>query len=478
MIGLASSQMLVQLSSMPIAMTIPSVARDFDIEVSKAAWMVIVRLLMLGSTVFLSARLGEKYGHARVYFIGIIVLSVASVLAATSFDFNQLILWSGLVGVGGALITANSNAILAMVFDDKERGRAFSVPVVSARMGSLLGLVVFGIFLQFLNWRFVFLTSLPIGLLAVKNSYPLLKYQAAQLTESARNISINYVGAILMVVTLGTFVLSGLHIHGGEETFTSEEAISYHVPMHILFLSLLALFIVVQHRTKEPFLDFRYFKYKYFSTALYTNTTFHLSMLAVVTLIPIVVENGLGKAPIFVTLVLLPNQILGLFLPTFAGWWYDRYNPRWLRPGALMGIALGFLLVGAFASTVSWWGIPLLLLPTYIGSNLFNTANNAVVMNTLPESRTFASGMLETTRQMGHTIGTTISATVLGLALPFAIDLLPVAESQLAYRDGFRFSALAVVLIMMSGSFVAAFQRSSAQRQEQRTAAPQGAGDG
>ena len=478
MIGLASSQMLVQLSSMPIAMTIPSVARDFDIEVSKAAWMVIVRLLMLGSTVFLSARLGEKYGHARVYFIGIIVLSVASVLAATSFDFNQLILWSGFVGVGGALITANSNAILAMVFDDRERGRAFSVPVVSARMGSLLGLVVFGIFLQFLNWRFVFLTSLPVGLLAVKNSYPLFKYKAAQLTESARNISINYVGAILMVVTLGTFVLSGLHIHGGEETFTSEEAISYHVPMHILFLSLLALFIVVQHRTKEPFLDFRYFKYKYFSTALYTNTTFHLSMLAVVTLIPIVVENGLGKAPIFVTLVLLPNQILGLFLPTFAGWWYDRYNPRWLRPGALMGIALGFLLVGAFASTVSWWGIPLLLIPTYIGSNLFNTANNAVVMNTLPESRTFASGMLETTRQMGHTIGTTISATVLGLALPFAIDLLPVAESQLAYRDGFRFSALAVVLIMMSGSFVAAFQRSSAQRQEQRTAAPQGAGDG
>ena len=473
MIGLASSQMLVQLSSMPIAMTIPSVARDFDVEVSKAAWMVIVRLLMLGSTVFLAARLGEKYGHARVYLIGIIVLSVGSVLAATAFDFNQLILWSGLVGVGGALITANSNAILVMVFGEQERGRAFSVPVVSARFGSLLGLVLFGVFLQFLNWRFVFLTSLPIGILAVMNNYPLLKHHSVQMMEAARNISINYAGAILMVVTLGTFVLSGLHIHGGEETFTSEEAISYHVPMHILFLSLLVLFIVVQHRTKEPFLDFRYFKYKYFSTALYTNTTFHLSMLAVVTLIPIVVENGLGMAPIFVTLVLLPNQLMGLFLPTFAGWWHDRYNPRWLRPGALLGIALGFLLVGAFASSVSWWGIPLLLLPTYLGSNLFNTANNAVVMNALPENRTFASGMLETTRQMGHTIGTTISATVLGLALPYAIEFLPGAESQLAYRDGFRFSAMAVVLIMMSGSLVAAFQRS-----EKRDAAPQGAGDG
>ena len=477
MIGLASTQMLVQLSSMPIAMTIPSVARDFDIEVSKAAWMVIVRLLMLGSTVFLAARLGEKYGHARVYFTGIIVLSTASVLTATAFDFNQLILWSGLVGVGGALITANSNAILAMVFDEKERGRAFSVPVVSARMGSLVGLVLFGIFLQFLNWRFVFLTSLPIGLLAIKNSYPLLKHHTAQMTEAARNISINYIGAILMVVTLGTFILSGLHLHGGEETFTSPDAISYHVPMHVLFLALLFLFIVVQHRTADPFVEFRYFKHKYFSTALYTNTTFHLSMLAVVTLIPIVVENGLGKPPIFVTLVLLPNQLMGLFLPTFAGWWYDRYNPRWLRPGALMAIALGFLLVGAFAGGVRWWGIPLLLMPTYIGSNLFNTANNAVVMNSLPESRTFASGMLETTRQMGHTLGTTISATILGLALPFAIELLPVTEAQIAYRDGFRFSALAVVLIMMSGSLVAAFQRTSTQRQPQRAMAPQGFGD-
>jgi hypothetical protein len=313
-------------------------------------------------------------------------------------------------------------------------------------------------------------------MLALKAAFPLLRHQTAQLTEAARNISINYVGATLMVVTLGTFVLSGLHIHEGEETFTSAEAISYHVPMHVLFLALLALFIVVQHRAKDPFVDFRHFKKKYFSTALYTNTTFHLSMLAVVTLIPIVVENGLGKAPIFVTLVLLPNQLLGLFLPTFAGWWYDRYNPRWLRPGALIGIALGFLLVGAFASSVSWWGIPLLLLPTYIGSNLFNTANNAVVMNTLPESRTFASGMLETTRQMGHTIGTTISATILGLALPFAIELLPVAESQLAYRDGFRFSALAVVLIMMSGSLVAAFQRSTTQRQQRTAPASQGAG--
>ena len=76
-------------------------------------------------------------------------------------------------------------------------------------------------------------------------------------------------------------------------SFTSPEGLSYHLPMQLVFLSLLALFVIVQLRSSEPYLDFRYFRQKYFSMALFSNTTYHLSMLAVTTLIPIMVENGL-----------------------------------------------------------------------------------------------------------------------------------------------------------------------------------------
>jgi MFS family permease len=480
MIALASTQLLVQLSSIPIALAIPSIARHFDVDVAQAAWLVIVRLLVLGSTVFLAARLGEKYGHARMYLIGAVILCLGSTLAATSVSLNQLIFWSGLVGIGGALITANSNAILAMVFDNTERGRAFSVPAVAARMGGLIGLVAFGLFLQFISWRLVFLTSLPLGLLAIKNSYPLLRYQVQQAADNASKININYFGAVLMIVTLATFILSGLHIHEGAESFVSPEAVSYHLPMNMLFLSLLALFIVVQMRSKEPFLDIRYFKQKYFSMALFTNTTAHLSMLAVTTLIPIMVEDGLGQLPLMVTVVLFPNQFLGLFLPTLGGWLYDRYNPRWFRPAALALIAGAFLMVGFFAGDVPFWVLPIMLLPAGIGFNLFSTANNAVVMNALEESRSFASGMLETTRQMGHTIGTTISATVLGLALPVAINVMPVFEAQAAYRQGFQYSALVVVWIMAAGAFVAIFTKTArpVSSAPDREPAPQASGDG
>ncbi len=480
LIGIGSTQLLVQLSSMPVALTIPTVARYFDVEVSQAAWMVVIRLLMLGSTVFLAARLGQKYGHVRVYFIGAIIMCVASVMSAAALSLNQLILWSGLVGLGGAMVTANSNAILAAVFDSGERGRAFAIPVVAARFGTLIGLVLFGIFLQYFSWRLVFLTSLPIGVLAIRNSYQLLKYQFQQAASEAKTIKIQYTGAILMVATLGVFILSGLHIHEGAEAFTTPEALSYHVPMHLLFLAMLTIFVVVQLRSSEPFVDFRYFKEKYFSTALFSNTTFHLSMLAVTTLIPIMVENGLGQPPVVVTLILLPNQLMGLVLPPLAGWVHDRYNPPWLRPGSLMMIAAGFLLIGFFGGAVPIWGLPILMLPTFLGSNLFNTANNAVVMNTLPQNRSFASGMLETTRQMGHTIGVTIGATVLGLAIPVTIDLMSASESQALYREGFRYSALAVVGIMVSGSIVAMFQKVTESAPQPRSAepAPQAGDDG
>ena len=463
LIGLAATQLLVQLASMPIALVIPSVARHFDVNVAEAAWMVVIRLLMLGSTVFLAARLGQKYGHARVYFVGAILLSGASVGAATSFNTLQLILWSGLVGIGGAMVTANSNAILSMVFRPEERGRAFAVPVVAARFGTLTGLVLFGLFLQYFSlqwgWRMVFLSSLPIGLMAVWYSFPLLKYHSHQNPQEMRQVSINYVGATMMVATLGTFILSGLHIHEGAESFTTPDALGYHIPMHLLFFACLALFFVIQQRSADPFVDFSYFKQKYFSMALFTNTCFHLSMLAVTTLIPILVENGLGQPPIFVALVLLPNQVMGLFLPTLGGWIHDRYDPRWLRPASLLLIAAGFFLAGFFADDIPILALPLLLIPIAVGSNLFNSPNNATVMNTLPQNRSFASGMLETTRQMGHSIGTTVSATVLGLALPVAIDLMPAAESQPHYLGGFQISALVVVWIMISGGIVAMFQR-------------------
>ena len=473
--ALAFGHLLVQSTFIPITLTIPSVADYFGVDVDDASWSVIIRLLVLGSTVFLAARLGEKYGHIQVFFTGLVVMTLANVMAATSQSLTQLIIWSGAGGFGGGLVTANGNAMLAMMFEPNERGRAFAVPVTASRIGTLMGVVLYGAFLSLFNWRLVFAFAVLTGALALWFSFPLLKHRYRQAREEGRGININYPSAALLVVTLAVFVLSGSHLHDGAESFTTPDALRYHLPMHLLTLALLGLFIIVQSRSAEPFLDFRYFKRKYFSMALFSNTTFHLSMLTVFTLVPIVVEDGLGYSPFVVSMVLLCHQSFGLWIPPIAGLIYDRYNPQWLGTVSLALVAGGIAAIALFAARVPIWGLPMLLLPASVGTALFISPYNALVMNTLPENRSFASGMLETTRQMGHTVGTTLAAMVLGISLPATLALMPAVDAQPYYQQGFRVAALIVVWIVAAGAVVALFQRVPVSLR--REPAPQPGGD-
>ena len=461
--AMTGGQLLVQLSTLPVTLALPSIARDFGYSVGDAAWIVIINLLVVGSTVFLGARLGDRFGHPKVFFIGTIIITLGAVMIFAAQDLTQVIALRGLQGLGAGLIHGNGNAMLAFAFPPEERGRAYAFPITGSRMGSFIGLAIFGLFLEFASWRLVFLTMLPIGLIVIKTCMPVLRRNAEAVTE--RNVPIDYVGAILLVATAAVFLLSGSHLHGGEESYTSGDALSYHIPMHVLTVVLLVVFIFVERRIEHPFVEFRHFREKYFSLALVSNTMFHLSMLATMILVPIMIENGLGMSPIFVTAVLLPHQSFGLWIPLFAGNIQDKYNPRLLRTGCMLSIASGFVLLGLLAGAVPFWCLPFLLFPISVGTNIFNTVNNAIVMSTLPtEHRGFASGMLETTRDLGHATGATISSFIVALILPAAIGLMLAEEAQPFYMKGFQTSALAVVGIMTIGAIIAAFHKSSTQR--------------
>jgi len=206
------------------------------------------------------------------------------------------------------------------------------------------------------------------------------------------------------------------------------------------------------------------FKKKQFSMALFSDHTFHMSMMAVVTLVPILVENGLGYDPIVASWVLIPGQCLGIFLPLIAGYYFDKSKPRWIRPGGLLAIASGFVMLALFSGQVPIWVLPMLLIPAFIGTHTFNAPSNAMIMNSLPEDRSFASGVMETSRQMGHTIGATIAATMLGLALPASISFMTDSQAEPFYQTGFQYAATAVIFTMMAGALVAAFQEGLIRR--------------
>ena len=460
LIAVSMAYLLVQVASFPIALSLPSIADYFDVSLATASWVVVAELLALGSTVFLAARLGDRYGHNRIFFAGAVIATVAGGLAGFSENLPQLVVLRGIQGFGAALITGNANAILAGSFPVDQRAKAFAIPTMSARLGAVLGLITFALFLQFLSWRLMFYTFIPLGFLAIWSGMPLLREARDRLQRS--EVPMDFIGGILFIGTIATLILSGMHLHEGEESFTSSDAIGYHLPMHLLFLALLVVFFVVQSRIRAPFMDFGIFKIKPFSMALFSNTTYHMSMLAIFTLMPIVVERGFGLGPIWVLYVLVPDEAIGVFIPILSGWYYDKYKPTLLRPIGMALIALGIILMGVFALRASFWLIPVLLLPATIGSSMFQNVNNAIIMSVvLPEHRGFASGMIETTRQVGHTLGATIAASVIGLVLPATIDLLSPGEAQGYYVRGLQVSALVVTGVIVVGAFLTYYDRST-----------------
>ena len=472
--------MLVQLASLPVAISIPTLADQFDAGLDDAAWIVIVYLLMLGSLVLLGARLGDRYGHNRVFFIGIVAATFGSGLTALSQDLWQVVMWRAVAGFGSAFVLGNSNAILAATFPPEERGRAFAVPIIGSRFGTLIGLAAFAAFLHFFSWRLVFLSFVPLGMLAIAAAMPMLRHRGQPRAAGAQG-PLDWMGAVLLVATAVVLVLSGSHLHGGEESFTSSDGISYHAPMHVLFIVLLVAFVLVERRVSNPIVDMKHFRQKYFSLALTTNVTFHFSMLFTMTLVPILVVEGFGKSPIFMTVVLLPSQSLGLFMPMVAGWIYDRYQLPLLRPAMLVLIAGGFLLLGLSAPHISFWMLPLLMFPIAIGTNVFNPVNNAAVMNSLPlEHRGVASGMMETTRELGHALGATAAAGSLAIVLPATIDLLSGEAAQRYFVDGFQIATLTVVFTLLVGGVLAYFHKAPlrvSRRAAPAGSSPQAAGD-
>ena len=482
LLALTAAYMLVQLSSLPVAIALPTIADAFNMPIDDTAWIVIIYLMMMGAFVLLGARLGDRYSHARVFFVGIVLSTVGSGLIASSQELWQIVTWRALAGLGAALVMGNANAILAANFGPDERGRAFAIPIIGARFGTLIGLAFFGVLLQFVSWRMVFMTFVPLGVFAILASIPMIRSQDTDRPETDDR-PVDWVGGALLVAAGVVLVLSGSHLHGGEESYVSQDALTYHIPMHVLFLLMLGVFFLIERRMANPMVDVRHFRHAPFSLSLTTNVTYHFSMLATMTLVPVLVEEGFGRAPLYVTVVLLPSQTLGLFMPMVAGWVYDRYRPRLMRPIMMVLIAGGFLLLSFAASHISFWLLPVLMIPISIGTNMFNPINNATVMNSLPlQHRGVASGMLETTREMGHALGATTAAAVLALALPSGISRLSEATSQGFYIQGFQLSSLMVVFVLCFGALLAYIHLPTSTtttpvRRDPETAASPGGGD-
>jgi len=442
---------LSQLGFSPVTVVLPTVAAGFGVDQSQAAWVLSGYLLTMTGCLLVAGKLGDRYGHKYLLTAGLAVYALGAGLAALAPSIWALVGSRAIQGLGTAFIAGNSLAIVAGAFKARG-GRAIGLLTMSSFVGSAFGTITGDLALQYFTWRFVFLTMVPLALLAFALSARLPDLGL----QPARRAKLDVLGAALLFLALVAFSLSLTHLHDGPETFAA--GWEYHSSMQALAILLFALFVAAERRTRDPVFDFRFFRNGLFTSTQAANGVLHFGMMGTFFLMPFVMQGGLGLGPNAIAGVMLSLQVSSTLWAYLVGWLYDRTRAWWIRPAALVVILSGILTLALFATQLPFFGFLLVAAWMGVGLGGFSTVNNAVAVGSLgAEHRGVASGMLETTRQFGHTVALSVSTT----AMTIAAGPLVIGQSRPAeVLAGFQAAAMTVGLVALVGIPIAAVSRS------------------
>jgi MFS family permease len=432
--------LVATINSSILLIALPDIFRGIGVDPLKPGntsyllWMILSFLVVLAVLLVSLGRLGDIYGRVRMFNLGFAVFTVFSILlSVTWLHGGAAALWLILMrvgqGVGGALLFANSTAILTDAFPKDERGLALGVNSIAAIAGSFLGLVLGGV-LGPLNWRLVFLVSVPIGVVAT-----LWSYHSLRETGVRRHARIDWWGNATFAVGLVAVMIGityGIQPHGGHTMgWTSPFVLAALVGG----VGVLAVFCVIERRVAEPMFQLELFRIRAFSAGnvaslLAAMGRGGLQFILIIWLQGIwLPEHGydFSRTPLWAGIYMLP--LIGGFLVAgpASGYLSDRFGARPFATGGMLLAALGFGLLIVLPVNFSYVWFALLLALNGIGMGLFASPNSAGVMNSLPpDQRGAGAGMLATSMNSASvlSIGVFFSLMIVGLAsgLPAALQ--------------------------------------------------------
>ena len=459
--------LVAMINSSILLIALPDIFRGIGIDplqpgnTSYLLWLLLGFLVVLAVLLVSLGRLGDMYGRVRMFNLGFAVFTVFSILLSITWLHGGAgALWLILMrvgqGVGGAMIFANSSAILTDAFPHDERGLALGVNSISMVAGSFLGLVLGGV-LAPLQWRLVFVVSVPIGLAATIWSYHSLRdlgVRKAGRIDWWGNVTLA-AGLVLLMVG----ITYGIQPYGGHTMGWTSPLV---LGCLLGGLALLALFCAIEVRVDEPMFHLELFRIRAFAAGnlaalLAAMARGGLQFILIIWLQGIwLPEHGydFARTPLWAGIYMLP-LILGLLIAGPAsGWLSDRFGARPFATGGVLVAATSFALLIVLPVDFGYLWFALILLLNGIGMGLFQSPNTAGVMNSLPPAQRGAgAGMLATFNVASSvlSIGVFFTLMIVGLAsgLPHATQSGLVAHG-VAPGDAARISHLPPVATLFA----------------------------
>jgi EmrB/QacA subfamily drug resistance transporter len=384
---------------------LPSIQKDLGLTEANLQWIVNAYTLVFGGFLLLGGRAGDLLGRKRLFLIGLVVFTTASLLNGLSSTSGMLIGFRALQGFGAALISPAALSIISTTFaEGKERARALGVWAAIAIGGASVGLVLGGALTQAFSWRWIFFVNVPVGIVAFLAALRLVPESKDEHAHKSYDIAgaVTVTGGVMAVVY--GIVSSASHGWGSTQTVGS----------FVVGLALLAAFIVIEQRASEPLVRLSIFRIRSLSTANLTMFLVASGMFAMFFFNTLYVQRVLGYKPLTAGLAFLPFTA-GIMVSAGLA---SNFAPRiGVRPVATVGMvltALGMLLFsrmpvdGTYLSDV----LPAMLVSSLGMGAVFMPLTLVATTGLENEDQGLASGLFNTSQQVGGAFGLAVLTTI------------------------------------------------------------------
>lgn len=437
---------------------LPTIGESLRADLETLLWItqgyqiaITIGLLFLG-------RLTDMFGRVKIYNLGFAIFTVGSGLCVFSQTGQQLIIFRVIQGLGGAMLIANSVALITDATPAQELGFALGVNQIAFTLGAVLGLTVGGVLIDTTGWRAIFTLNIPVGIFGTVWAHSRLR----EISQMEKHSSFDYPGLFLFTTSL-----TSLMIVISLVTMSLIDEIGAAV-LTLISLVTFALFLYVEPRRTEPLLDLRLFRIRLFSAGNVSQLLYSLGFGSISLIVIIYLQLIRGFDALTAGLLFLPLDVAFVSIGPISGRLSDRYGTRGLATlGMGVGTA-GYVALALFlTATTPLLQIEIILALIGLGLGLFSSPNISSVMGSVPpQRRGVASAVRATVFNAGNVVSIGLVAYIITTVIPYQVvsgiiiggyTVLSPSESM-GFVTGVSRAFIVTAIITLIGMFVSSLR--------------------
>ncbi|SFK21944.1 DHA2 family efflux MFS transporter permease subunit [Cellulomonas sp. KH9] len=436
---------MIMVDTTIVNIAVPTLQDVFDADLVTVGWVNSAYLLTFAVLLLVTGRLGDRFGPRPVFVAGLVVFTGASLACGLAGSVEVLIAARAVQGIGGALMTPQTMAMITRVFPAQKRGAALGVWGSVAGVATITGPVLGGVIVETIGWEWIFYVNIPVGVVALWLSLTRLP----ALPTHARTFDVP--GVVLSVVGLSLLVF-GLQEGPSYGWATIVGPVTVPLVIGAGILVSAAFLLWQRHRGDDALLPLRLFTHRNFSLANVAGAAVSFAMTGIFFPFTLYLQQVLGLSPLHAALVGLPGSLISGVVAPFAGRLSDRVAGKWVVATgfSVLAVSIG-ILATQVQPDVAVWRLVVPMLGFGVGTGLvFSPLGNLATTGLDQSTAGAGAGAFNTNRQVGGVIG---SAVVVALLTSRLAVTMPAAASDAAaglpaelrapFVDGFRQAAAA-----------------------------------